>query len=131
MSNNIALTTLHYANNHLTSLDASNNTALTKLNCNDNRLTSLDASYCTPLIRLLLRTISMGTDDIIPHIVKQHCSKKLLSTAHGPRLRYTSSNNSVATVSKAAVLHAKKKGNCVICVRALNGISKQIKVKAK
>lgn len=85
-------------------------------------------------IKLLKKKITLKQKKkvkIAARIVKQHRRKKLLSKTHGPRLRYTSSDNSLATVSKGGVLHAKKKGSCIICVRALNGISKQIKVTVK
>ncbi len=83
-------------------------------------------------IKLLRKKITLKKKvKIAARIVKQYRRKKLLSKTHGPRLRYTSSNNSLATVNKVGVLHAKKKGTCIICVRALNGISKQIKVTVK
>lgn len=64
-------------------------------------------------------------------IVKQDKRKKLLLKEHGAKLRYTSSNTSIATVSSTGKIKAVKKGTCYVYVTALNGISKKIKVTVK
>lgn len=74
-------------------------------------------------------TIKKGQNRTIKAIiVKDDKNKKLLSESHGPKLRYTSSDESIATVTESGKIKAKKKGTCTIYVRALNGISKKIKV---
>ena len=47
---------------------------------------------------------------------------------HVATVRYLSSNPSVATVSKAGVVRAKKKGNCTIYCYTSNGLFKKVKV---
>ena len=46
-------------------------------------------------------------------------------------VRYESTNTKIATVSKAGVVKAKKKGTCYIYAYAQNGVSKKIKVTVK
>ncbi|MCM1500926.1 MAG: Ig-like domain-containing protein [Clostridium sp.] len=64
-------------------------------------------------------------------IIKSDRKKKLLSKGHGAKISYTSSDEKIAAVTKTGKLKAKKCGSCVIYVRALNGISKKIKVSVK
>ena len=47
---------------------------------------------------------------------------------HVATVRYLSSNLSVATVSKAGVVRAKKKGNCTIYCYTSNGLFKKVKI---
>lgn len=61
-------------------------------------------------------------------VIKADKKKKLLSKEHGPELSYVSSDEAVATVTAVGKIKAKKRGKCTIYVRALNGISKEIKV---
>jgi hypothetical protein len=61
-------------------------------------------------------------------VKKLNKNKKLMPKSHAPTLRYLTSNNKVATVSKSGKITAKGKGSCVIYVFAHNGLSKQVKV---
>lgn len=61
-------------------------------------------------------------------IIKADKKKRLLSQGHGARLSYVSSNDAIATVTATGKIKAKKRGKCTIYVRALNGVSKKIKV---
>ena len=54
--------------------------------------------------------------------------KRLMPKSHAPKLRYLTSDSSVATVSKSGKITAKGKGSCVVYVFAHNGVSKSIKV---
>ena len=54
--------------------------------------------------------------------------KKLLPKKRVPTLRYMSSNDMIATVSKSGKIIAKAKGTCRIYVFAHNGVSRKIKV---
>ncbi|MBR0397657.1 MAG: fibronectin type III domain-containing protein [Eubacterium sp.] len=56
-------------------------------------------------------------------------NKELLS--HAPALRYTSSNTSVASVSKSGKIRAKGRGTCTIYVQTINGLSRKCKVTVK
>ena len=47
------------------------------------------------------------------------------------KLKYVSSNKSVATVNSKGKITAKKKGKCVIYVYAKNGVSTKINVTVK
>ena len=58
--------------------------------------------------------------------VKQEKNKKLLT--HAQEFRYSSSNTTVATVSKTGEITAKQSGSCIIYVVANNGVMKKIKV---
>ena len=64
-------------------------------------------------------------------LVRVDKNKKLLSTKHGPRFLYASSNKAVATVTKKGKIRAKGKGECVIYVYAINGNAAKIKVTVK
>ncbi len=61
-------------------------------------------------------------------IIKADRKKKLLSKSHGAKLSYVSSDEKIAVVTATGKIKAKKHGRCTIYVRALNGISKEIKV---
>ena len=71
------------------------------------------------------------TAKIKAKVIKLKKKKKLISKKHTPKLRYYSSNNKVATVSKKGKITAKSKGTCDIRVITHNGISKKIKVTVK
>ena len=55
-------------------------------------------------------------------------NKKLMPKGHAPKLRYLTSDISVATVNAKGKIIAKGKGSCVIYVFAHNGAAKQVKV---
>ena len=57
--------------------------------------------------------------------------KRLMPKGHAPKLRYLTSDSSVATVSKKGKITAKGSGTCTITVFAHNGVSKNIKVTVK
>ncbi len=54
-----------------------------------------------------------------------------MSTAHGPRLRYLSSNKNIVKVDDNGKITAKKKGKCKIYVYAINGARSAITVTVK
>ena len=58
--------------------------------------------------------------------VKQEKNKKLLT--HVQQFRYSSSDTTVATVSKTGEITAKQSGSCIIYIVASNGVMKKIKV---
>ena len=64
-------------------------------------------------------------------VVKLNTKKKLIPKPHGPVLRYCSSNKSVAAVSSAGKITAKKAGKCTVYVLAVNGVRKSIAVTVK
>ena len=64
LSSNTALTSLHCFNNQLISLDVSNNTSITILYCNHNQLTSLDVSSNTSLTGLRCYNNQIGSLDL-------------------------------------------------------------------
>ena len=55
-------------------------------------------------------------------------TKSLLKDAHGPALRYRSSNTKIAAVSSEGKITAKTPGKCKVYVYAINGVSKTITV---
>ncbi len=57
--------------------------------------------------------------------------KRLMPKSHAPKLRYLTSDSSVATVSKKGKITAKGSGTCTITVFAHNGVSKNVKVTVK
>jgi len=60
--------------------------------------------------------------------VKKKSGKSLLPRKHCARLRYASSDPSVATVSKKGTITAKKAGTCNVWAYAQNGRSKKVTV---
>ena len=61
-------------------------------------------------------------------VVKKNSSKLLLGKKHCARLRYASSDTSIATVSKKGTITAKKAGTCKVWAYAQNGRSKKVTV---
>ncbi|MBR1865079.1 MAG: Ig-like domain-containing protein, partial [Lachnospiraceae bacterium] len=85
-------------------------------------------------IRVNQSTIQLGKGkqiQIKATVVKQKSSKKLLPAKYGKSLRYTSTNETIATVTAKGRIKAKKKGSCYIYVTALNGVNRRIKVTVK
>lgn len=58
-------------------------------------------------------------------------NKKLLTRGHGRKLRYMSSDKTVASVSRSGVIKARKAGKCSIYVVAINGKYKKLTVTVK
>lgn len=58
-------------------------------------------------------------------------NKKHIPKGHGAKLRYKSSDISIATVSKNGKIKGIKKGTCTIYVYAINGLTKKVKVTVK
>jgi uncharacterized protein YjdB len=54
-----------------------------------------------------------------------------MSKGHAPKLRYISSDETIATVNSRGKIKAHKKGNCHIYVYAVNGMYKIVTVKVK
>ena len=54
--------------------------------------------------------------------------KKLIGKGHAAKLRYLSSDKTVATVSSSGKIRARAKGSCKIYVYAANGVRKTVKV---
>ena len=57
--------------------------------------------------------------------------KRLMPKSHAPKLRYLTSDSSVATVNSKGKITAKGSGTCTITVFAHNGVSKNVKVTVK
>ncbi len=70
-----------------------------------------------------------GTFKIKAKVKKVKKGKKLCN--HTRLLRYTSSNPSVATVSKSGVIKGVKAGKCTVYVQTVNGIWKTVSVSVK
>ena len=60
--------------------------------------------------------------------IKIKSSRPLLGKGHGARLRYASSDNHIATVSKGGKIRAVSIGKCNVWVYAKNGISRKVTV---
>ncbi|MBO4863740.1 MAG: Ig-like domain-containing protein [Eubacterium sp.] len=58
-------------------------------------------------------------------------NKKLMPSTHEPKLRYISSDMSVATVSRSGKIKGMSAGTCTIYVMAANGVRKAVKVTVK
>ena len=69
-----------------------------------------------------------GTYKIKASVKKLKKGKKLMPSGHAPKLRYLSSDNTVAVVSKSGKVTAKSKGSCKIYAIAVNGVSKAINI---
>ena len=54
--------------------------------------------------------------------------KRIIASNHAPKLRYLSSNKTIASVSSSGKVTAKNKGSCTIYVYAANGVRKAVKV---
>lgn len=77
-------------------------------------------------------TLKQGkTFKIKAKVKKVKKNKKLMPKSHVQKLRYMSSNDSVATVSKSGKITAKGKGSCEVYAYAHNGVYKKIKVDVK
>ena len=61
-------------------------------------------------------------------VVKLKKNKTLINTGHAPKLRYLSTDTSVATVSKSGKVKGKTAGSCKIYVYAVNGMKKAVKI---
>lgn len=72
-----------------------------------------------------------STYQIKAKVKKLKRKKKLMAKGHAPKLRYLSSDQTVAAVSSSGKITAKAKGTCTIYVYAHNGISKSITVTVK
>ena len=64
-------------------------------------------------------------------VKKLQKKKKLMSKGHAPKLRYMSSDKSIATVNSRGKIKALKKGSCQIYVYAVNGMYKTVTVRVK
>jgi hypothetical protein len=58
-------------------------------------------------------------------------SKKLIRIGHAPKLRYLSSNTSIATVSKKGKIKGVAPGTCTVYAIAANGVYKAVNVTVK
>ena len=77
-------------------------------------------------------TLTAGkTHRIKARVTKLQKNKKLISVSHTNKLRYMSSNKTIATVSKSGRVTAHAKGSCRIYVYAANGVRKTIRVTVK
>ena len=75
-------------------------------------------------------TIAAGTTaKIKAKVIKKDKTKELAN--HTARIRYISSNKSVATVNKKGIIKAKETGSCRIYVVASNGVKRTVKVKVE
>lgn len=77
-------------------------------------------------------TVKRGkTQKIKARTVKQNKRKKLFPKKHIAVYRYFSTNEKVASVSKAGMIKGKKKGTCTVYVVSANGVKRGIKVTVK
>lgn len=77
-------------------------------------------------------TVKRGkTQKIKARTVKQNKRKKLFPKKHIAVYRYYSTNEKVASVSKAGTVKGKKKGTCTVYVVSANGVKRGIKVTVK
>ncbi|WP_026664891.1 Ig-like domain-containing protein [Butyrivibrio sp. FC2001] len=77
-------------------------------------------------------TVDKGQSSKIKASVKREDSKKkLLKEAHDAKLRYASSDISVATVDKNGNVTGVEPGNCTVYVYAVSGIAKKVSVTVK
>ena len=75
-------------------------------------------------------TLKLGGKSVIKGTIKKLYSKLKLNT-HVNKLRYFSTDISVATVSSKGTIKARAKGACSILVVTPDGITKTVKVKVK
>ena len=54
--------------------------------------------------------------------------KRIASVGRAPKLRYTSTNETIATVNSTGKIKAVRNGSCYVVVYAHNGITKKVKV---
>ena len=77
-------------------------------------------------------TVKVGkTAKIKAKITLVDKNKKHISKGHGAKLRYKSSDTSIATVDKNGKIKGIKKGKCTIYVYSINGLVKKAKVTVK
>ena len=77
-------------------------------------------------------TVKKGkTYKIKATVKKLKKKKKLMPKKHTPKLRYLSTDSSIATVSKKGKIKGIKAGTCYVYVLAHNGVSKKITVTVK
>lgn len=62
---------------------------------------------------------------------KQAGKKKWMKKTHGNRMRYYTTDSSVAAIGKTGRITAKGKGTCMIYAMALNGVKANVKVEVK
>ncbi len=84
-------------------------------------------------VKVSKKTVVLRKEPGISHkikafIVKETKKKSLLSKEHDAKLRYDSTDTSVATVTKDGKVIPKKRGICYIYVTALNGKYNRVKV---
>lgn len=71
------------------------------------------------------------THKIKATVVGYNESKKLMPEVHAPKIRYISTNNKIATVTKSGLIEAKSKGECKVYAYAVNGAKAAITVTVK
>ena len=77
-------------------------------------------------------TIKKGkTQKVNGKVVKTRKGKKMLGKNHCAKLRYMSSNKSIATVDSKGRIRGRRKGTCTVYVISANGTWKAIKVTIK
>ncbi|SEL55977.1 Ig-like domain (group 2), partial [Butyrivibrio sp. ob235] len=85
-------------------------------------------------IKLSTKTISIsagGTANIKATVKMESGKKKALSEGHAAKLRYASSDISVATVDKSGKVTGVNPGTCTVYVYAQNGLAKKVSVTIK
>jgi hypothetical protein len=77
-------------------------------------------------------TVKVGkTAKIKAKVTLVNKNKKHIPKGHGAKLRYKSSDTSIATVSKNGKIKGIKKGKCTIYVYSINGLMKKAKITVK
>ena len=77
-------------------------------------------------------TLKQGSSATIKaKAVLVHPKRRQLSSGHAPQFRYSSTDKSVATVSRKGEITAKGKGACNVYVYARNGYAEKVDVTVK
>ena len=79
-----------------------------------------------------VKTLKVGrTSKIRAKVKKLRKNRKLISKKHAPRLRYLSTDQKIAVVTRDGRITAKGRGTCRIYVYAANGVYKTVRVTVK
>ena len=62
---------------------------------------------------------------------KRKKKRKLINKGHAAKLRYLSSDTTIATVSKTGKIQAQAAGSCKVYVYSVNGVYKTVNVTVK
>ena len=98
--------------------------------CNDSNRTSTNAKS----IRLNTGSVYLkvgGSKQLKATVKGVVDGRRILAEEHAPLVRYSSSNEAVATVDDSGRIRAVGKGSCTICAMTANGLYKTVKVRVR